>query len=78
MQIRIQAKIYIYIYIFFFCVYAYTDEYVRVFECIWPIVRKCSGKPGLKDVKTVLDASLLNTQHYKVRSLVSGANQGKK
>ena len=59
--------------ILFKIIYLFKYLFVLIYhilqQCIYFVFRQWFGRPGFntKDSKKVLDAALLNTQHYKVR-----------
>ena len=82
----IYTCVYIHIYICIgICIYMYTYTYIYVYRLIDLVGRVFTNDPGdqgsipgrviPKTLKIVLDASLLNTQQYKVR--IEWSNLGK-
>ena len=65
-------------------VYIYIYIYIYIYWHYGCSVREWHGRPGFipwsgytKDLKKVLDTSLLNTQHYWYGSMIRGEIQGK-
>ena len=65
------------IFFFFFCLLYWSGIIVRMFSNGLGDLGSIPGQIIPKTQKMVLDASLLNTQHYKVRWRVKWSNPGK-